>query len=235
MPATSSGYARPELLAETNWLAEHLNDPGIRIVDADDPPAHRRAHIPNAVPIPTHHYLKESEGALHVMGPDLFARLMAQMGIGDDTLVVAYDCFGGLYAARFWWALNYYGHTNVKVLNGGWQKWFYEGRPLSLATPQVEPATFTPRADESLRATREQVLAAIDDPDTVVWDVRSKAEHTGENLRSNRRGGHVPGARNLEWTNTVVSGDVPTWKSAEELTQLLTSCGITRDKRVYTY
>ncbi len=123
------GYARPEMLTTTEWLAAHLQDANLRIVDCDNRDAYRRAHIPGAITFRGHHYLKEEEGALHLMGLEQFAETMGALGIGDDTLVIAYDSFSGLYATRFWWALHYYGHTQAKVLNGGWDKWLAEGRP----------------------------------------------------------------------------------------------------------
>ena len=135
---SDQGYARPELLASTEWLAEHIDDPNVRVVDCDEFDPYLRAHIKNAVGIRVHHYIKHPDypGAPTqyplVAEPDVMKGLMEEMGIGDDTLVVAYDNSGSLYSTRFWWVLNYYGHTNVKVLNGGWKKWFDEGRPTSI-------------------------------------------------------------------------------------------------------
>ncbi len=142
------GYARPEMLVTTDWLAAHLQDKDICIVDCDNRDAYRRAHIPGAITFRGHQYLKEKEGALHIMGPEQFAEAMGAMGIGDDTPVIAYDSFSGLYAARFWWALNYYGHAQVKVMNGGWDKWLAEGRPVTMAEPRPAKATFTANAHE---------------------------------------------------------------------------------------
>ncbi len=102
-----SGFARPELLATTEWLAERLDDPSIRIVDCDEFPAYQRLHIPGAVGLRVHHYLKDPESPDYLMPPDRFAQVMAEHGIGDEHTVVAYDGFGGLYAARLWWALDY--------------------------------------------------------------------------------------------------------------------------------
>ena len=138
---TNQAYARPEMLATTDWLAEHLDDPGIRVVDCDEFELYLRAHIKNAVGIRVHHYIKHPGYATApveyplVAEPDVMKELMEDMGIGDDTLVVGYDNSGSLYSTRFWWVLNYYGHTNVKVLDGGWKKWVDEGRPLSIDRP----------------------------------------------------------------------------------------------------
>ena len=132
-------YAHPELLVDTEWLAQHLDDPTVRIVDCDSPAVYGRAHIPGSLnlshpmlPEPQH-YLKDPGDPLHVLPPDKFARVMGELGIGDDTLVVAYDDYKGRHAARLWWALAFYGHANVKALNGGWSDWLAEGRPVTNA------------------------------------------------------------------------------------------------------
>src|SRR5687768_6912578 len=117
-------YARPELLVETDWLAAHLDDPSLRIVDADYPHAYARAHIPGAVGHASENvYLKTAPGEPFLMGAEQYAETVGAMGIGDDSddsAVVVYDGSSSLLAARFWWMLRYYGHTNVRLLNGGW-------------------------------------------------------------------------------------------------------------------
>ncbi|HUE76229.1 MAG TPA: rhodanese-like domain-containing protein [Chloroflexota bacterium] len=235
MATTDGGYAHPELLVETEWLAEHLDDPSIRIVDCDVPDAYGRSHIPNAVAIPGHHYLKEVEGSPHLMGPEKFARTMATMGIGDDTTVISYCNRGGVYSSRFWWALNYYGHTNAKVLNGGWKKWFLEQRPLSNKTPKVDQRTFTPRVSRELIATADDVCQVIGDSSSVILDVRADDEYAGTNARGTKRGGRIPGAVHLEWVHYLTTDDYQTWLPANTLRERFEALGITRDKRVYTY
>ena len=131
-------YPRRDLLVETDWLEAHLEDESIRVIDCDQYENFVRAHIKNAIGIPEHHYLKGPDYLTdrfnnpHVAGPEHIAELMSEMGIDSDTVVVAYDHSGGLYAARLWWVLNHYGHRDVKVLNGGWTKWFDEKRPVSI-------------------------------------------------------------------------------------------------------
>ncbi|MBI1886053.1 MAG: sulfurtransferase [Chloroflexi bacterium] len=228
-----SGYARPELLAETDWLAERLDDPSLRIVDCDEWPAHQRAHIPGAAGLRVHHYLKDPDNPEHVMPPSLFEQLMGELGIGNDTLVVAYDAFGGLYAARLWWALDYYGHTKAKVLNGGWLKWLAEGRPVTNRIPEVAPARFQARPGSDCLCTLDHLLGSIGREDAVIWDVRTRAEHTGEDPRQNKYGGRIPGAVHLEWRD-LITGDVKVWKAAEELRGMLEGLGITPEKEVIT-
>ena len=231
----STGYARPDLLVETDWLEAHFDDPSIRIVDCDQGDVYRRAHLPGAVGMRVDHYVKDPDDPRRVMPPDQFAELMGSMGIGDDTTVVGYDGFGSLYAARFWWLLNYYGHDKVKVLNGGWNKWFTEGRPSALDVPRVPRASFTPSANPALLCTLDQAKGCVDRPDVVMLDVRSDGEWTGENRRGNMYGGRIPGAVHLEWLDFVSEPPLRTFKPADELHAMLRGVGITPERQVVTY
>lgn len=231
----TKGYAHPELLAETEWLAQHLSDANIRIVDCEGPDAYGRAHILGAVCMGDNPFLKGQDG-VHVMPPEEFAELMAGLGIGDDTLVVAYDGHYSRNAARLWWALNYYGHPKVKVLNGGWRKWLAEGRPATdRATTTPHRTSFTPRVTPSLLVTGEGVKNVIGKPENALWDVRSREEYTGENTRGNKYSGHVPGARHLEWLEMMDTEGLATFRPAEEIRRMLAEKGITPEKQAYTY
>ncbi|MBI4200147.1 MAG: sulfurtransferase [Chloroflexi bacterium] len=227
-------YAHPELLAETDWLAERLDDPGIRIVDCDPVDAYLRAHIPGAVSIGPNHYIKDPEHSVHVMPPRQIAEFFGSLGLGDDTLVVAYEGRNSPWAARLWWVLNYYGHTRVKVLNGGWRTWLAEGRPVTDEPAMPPRAVFTPRPNPSLIIKGHDLKAAIGKKGTVIWDVRSRQEYTGENTRGNKRGGHIPGAVHLEWNSLVEPDGTGRFKSAEEVRRTLAEKGITPEQQVYT-
>ncbi|MBI3328898.1 MAG: hypothetical protein HYZ81_19615, partial [Nitrospinae bacterium] len=139
--ATTEGYARPDLLAETAWLAQHLDAPNLRIVDLRSEEAYRQHHIPGAVHLSSK-ALKDPDNQVYVLPGDTLATLMAERGIGTETTVVGYDDEGGLYAARLWWVLDYYGHAKAKVLNGGWNKWVKEKRPVTPDVPTPQPAQF---------------------------------------------------------------------------------------------
>ena len=228
------GYARPEMLTDTEWLAAHLQDENVCVVDCDNREAYRRAHIPGAITFRGHNYLKEKEGAPHIMGPDQFAETMGGLGIGNDTLVVAYDGFSGLYATRFWWALNYYGHTQAKVLNGGWDAWLAEGRPATNAMSRRAAATFTPQPQEHFIARWDYVRDSIDDAERTLLDVRSDGEWTGENDRGTKRGGRIPSAVHLEWLN-FVDGTTKKFKPAAELRAMFEEVGVTPEREVTTY
>jgi thiosulfate/3-mercaptopyruvate sulfurtransferase len=168
------------------------------------------------------------------MTPLQFAAEMKSLGIDDGTLVIAYDQASNT-AGRLWWALNYYGHTNVKVLNGGWNQWVAERRPISLKpASHTTDKPFTPRVDESQLATADYILSRLDDPNVVIWDVRSDGEWDGSVTRGNKRQGHMPGAVHLEWTNNYEQDDIKRWKSADDLQKQLEACGITPEKEVIT-
>jgi thiosulfate/3-mercaptopyruvate sulfurtransferase len=238
---SNNDYARPELLMESDWLESHLNDPDLRIVDCDQYDGYRRAHIANAVGIREHHYIKHPDyvgdptGHPLVASPEQVAALMESMGIGNDTTVVAYDGSGGLYAARFWWVLSYYGHTKVRVLNGGWNKWFNQGRPITTDVTQPAQATFIAREQTDRVCLLDYGVSSVGQSDTIFLDVRSDGEWLGTNNRRNQRAGHVPGAVHLEWLNFVTDDKYQTIKPAHELRGMLEERGVTPDKQVITY
>ena len=225
-------YARPELI-EGAWLQEHLNDPNLRIVDTDPPAAYARAHIPGAV-CPIDNFLKNPEDRRFIMTPDQFATEMQRLGIDDDTFVVAYDA-ASTTAGRLWWALNYYGHPNVKVLNGGWNQWLLEGRPMTMEQTKVSTSKpFTPKPNPDMYATAEYIMEHLEKPGFVVLDVRSDGEWEGTNTRGNKRQGHMPGAVHLEWTNNLSADPTKRWKTAEELKAMFEAAGVIPDKEVVT-
>ena len=234
MSPESEGYVHPELVTGTAWVEEHLGDPDVRIVDCDPREAYRRAHIPGAVGVDDN-YWKNPDDRTHVMTPDQFAAEMSKRGIGDDTLVIAYDGFGSLYATRLWWVLTYYGHDRVKVLNGGWNEWLAEGRSVDNKGPAYPSATFTPKIAPTWLATAADLSSRLGQSGCVSLDVRSNEEYTGENPRGTKRGGRVPGAVHLEWLNFVTSDDIRSFKPAAELRRLFEEAGVTPEKRRTPY
>ena len=237
VPPTERGYTMPDIFVTTEWLAEHISDANIRVVDTDVPEEYETGHIPGAVNPVDHYYKTSLEDRTHIQPAEQFAQTMSELGIGDNTLVVGYDRSGGVYSFRLMWALHYYGHTNAKFLDGGLPKWIAEGRET---TPDVQSfsglgGTFTPKANSDIFASRERVLGAIDDNSTILLDVRADDEWTGVNKRGGPRGGRIPGAVHLEWVNFHTGGDVPVLKSAAEIRELLADLGVTPDKNVITY
>lgn len=231
MAITTQEYARPEMLADTEWLFAHLDDPTIRIVDTEPREVYRRAHIRGAVGYSGSQFLKD-QGV--VLGPEQFAALMADLGVSDDTLVVAYDAASSLFATRLWWALNYYGHSKVKVLNGGWDTWFAEGRPINNTSVQPPKGSFTPRIQGEWIACAEEVQAAIGCAGCVLLDVRSDSEWTGANTMGTKRGGHIPGAIHVEWLKAI-DRNTKQFHPASILREMYQQVGVTPNKEIITY
>jgi thiosulfate/3-mercaptopyruvate sulfurtransferase len=193
----------------TEWLQDHLHDPAVRIVDIrgrvlppSEPKPHyyshhddyMRAHIPGAVFINWNFDLTDPADSRRgrLSPPDLYERLMQRLGISDSTHVIAYDDAGGMFAARLWWSMNYYGHTQVSVLAGGWNAWIAENRPTDADAPAYLPGNFTARLRPSLFRSGDQVAAH----NGILIDVRTPGEFAGTSSRA-ARGGHIPGAINL--------------------------------------
>ena len=229
------GYSHPEFLVDAEWVDAHKDDANVVIVDCDVEVGFVRGHIPESVLVPDNYEKNPDTGRVLLMEPDQFKAMCQGLGIGDDTLVIAYDNSQSLTAARLWWALNTYGHGNVKVLDGGWRRWVSEGHKISFdrAHPNTN-VTFTPKRDESLPVKGDELKAARNLDGAVIWDVRSNGEWDGSAGRGNKRVGHVPGAVHLEWFN-LMDRDTHQFKSAGDIRRILSENGITPDKNVYTY
>ena len=229
------GYAHPELLVDTAWIEAHGDDANVVLVDCDVEAGYNRGHIPGAVLVPDNFEKNPDTNRVHIMDPSQFQAMCQGLGIGDDTLVITYDNGQGLTAARLWWALNYYGHSNVKVLDGGWRRWLLEGKPVSFARPSAAfGVTFTPKMDDSVMVKADELKAACSMADAVIWDVRSDGEWDGSASRGNQRVGHIPGAVHLEWFN-LMDRETHRFKPAGEMRGILTEKGITPDKKIFSY
>lgn len=228
-----SAYAHPEMIVDGDWLEKRLGRPDLRIVDCDQPDSWLRAHLPGAVSVPDFHF-KDPDNRLFILRPEQFSELMSQLGIGDETEVVAYDTSGARYSGRLWWCLSYYGHSKARILDGGWPKWFLEHRPISIDRTSPPPAKFTPRPQPYMLASAAEVMTAIGRPGTVILDVRSDGEREGTETRGNRRTGRIPGSVHFEWLNNVSADQVQTLKGADELRRMYEAAGVTPDKEVIT-
>ena len=229
-------WAHPEYLIDPAELRGQLAAPGLVIVDLDSAAGYQRGHIPGAVHLADDYERNPATGWVNTLPPDKFAAVCQSLGIGDGTAVVAYDNNLSLYAARFWWTLNYYGHRNIRVLNGGWRAWVAAGGPVSFAPPAAVAAdiSFTPQVDSSLIVGIDAVKAGCSLPDTAIWDTRSAGEYSGEVNRGNRRAGHIAGAVHLDWLD-LMDPETHRFKPAAELRRILESRGITPDKAVFAY
>jgi 3-mercaptopyruvate sulfurtransferase SseA/imidazolonepropionase-like amidohydrolase len=233
------GYARPELLVETAWLSEHLNDSGIRIVDLR-PRGYEDGHIPGAVHLPNTATRDPGTAPQFVPSPADFERSMTALGITNATRVIAYDDRGGVYAARLWWLLNYYGHANVALLDGGWTKWTLEGRPVDRgpaspgAMPQIQTGGFVARPQPRWLATASDVVSAIEKPGVKIVDARTNGEIEGRELRGARRGGIVPSAVPVYWEEAL-DADTRAFKPAPVLARLYRDRGVLPEHEVIAY
>ena len=236
-------------LVTTEWLNDHLQDKSVRIVDirghvlpASEPPPHyfsHRAdyndnHIPGAVFVDwvTDITNPDSPNGTQIAPPEKFGELMGQLGIDEHVFVVAYDDANGMFAARLWWALHYYGHEKVAVLDGGWQKWQTENRPITAEIPLITTTTFTPKPITTLRKTIAEVEASLNG-DIQLVDTRSLLEFEGKASRAKRMG-HIPGAINLPRKSLLTeSGEL---LSLDALKDKIDSAGIKADGHpVVTY
>jgi thiosulfate/3-mercaptopyruvate sulfurtransferase len=218
------GYARPDVLVSTDWVAEHLNDPNIRIVESnEDPLLYPSGHIPGAVQIDWATDLNDPlrRDYLDRAG---FEKLLSAKGIGNDTTVVFYGDKNNWWATYAFWVFQLFGHTNAKVMDGGRLKWEKEGRDLTRNNPSISPTQYkaNERDDTKVRAFRDQVLEHVKSGRPLV-DVRSNPEYTGERLHmadypneGALRGGHIPGAKNVPWARAA-NPDDGTFKSADDL------------------
>lgn len=231
-------YVNPHLLIETDELARLLGDPGLRIVDlrrdvSQGAAAYAAGHIPGAVLLAVGELddPKANAEGFPIL-PEKAAELFGRLGIDHETPVVAYDDVGGLLAARLFFVLEYYGHTRSRVLNGGLVKWQAEGRPLTSEAANITPKRFEPHARRALIATAEEIEAVLGKEEISLIDARSPAEFKGEDVRA-ERGGHIPGAANVDWTTTL--NPDRTFKSADALRELFAAAGVRPDRQTITY
>jgi thiosulfate/3-mercaptopyruvate sulfurtransferase len=232
--ALAGGYANPGLLIETDELARLPAGASVRIVDVRaDAGAYRAGHVPGAVWLAP----KELDDARanadgFPIRPERAAALLGGLGIDERTVVVAYDDAGGVLAARLFFVLDFYGHRQTRLLNGGLTKWRREGRPLSTESPRVEPRRFVVRAQRDTLATAADVKDRLGKREVCLIDARSPDEYAGRDVRAGR-GGHIPGATNVEWTSMLAADG--TFKSAAALRTMLEDAGITPDREVIVY
>ncbi len=234
-------YTHPEYLVETDWVALHLEDPQVRIVESDeDFLLYETGHIPGAVKVDWFTTLQHPVRRDFLSKAD-FEVLCSQSGIANNTTVVLYGDKSNWFATYALWLFRYYGHEKLKIMNGGRSKWEQEKRPLTKDVPSYPATSYTAKEpDQNIRAYREQVFEHVKNKNPLV-DVRSPKEYTGELLHMPNypqegatRGGHIPGAVSIPWSQAVNEAD-STFKSPEELRKLYEGRGITSDKDVIAY
>ncbi len=237
----SKRYAHPELLVDTQWVADHLDDPNVRVIESDeDYLLYSTGHIPGAVKVDWFTTLQHPVRR-DFMTKDKFEEMCSSLGISNDTTVVFYGDKSNWFAVYALWLFKYYGHKDARIMDGGRKKWELEERPYTQDVPEYPKTSYTAKdADESVRAYRNDVFEHVESSLPLV-DVRSPGEYSGELLHMPNypqegatRGGHIPGAVNIPWSQAVNEAD-STFKSPEALAELYQSKGINGEKPVVAY
>jgi thiosulfate/3-mercaptopyruvate sulfurtransferase len=232
-------YAK-DVLVETDWVQEHLDDDSVRIVEVDENPAlYVEAHIPGAIGFDWKRDLQD-QVKRDFLGPEAFGERLGGSGISNDHTVVLYGDRNNWFAAYTYWYLKYYGHDKVLLMNGPREKWISEGRPTSTEVPSHTPTRFQSKpANSAIRAKREEVLAALD-RETRLVDVRSPQEYSGELIampgyeqEGAQRAGHIPGAASIPWAQAVREDG--TFKPADELRDLYGGKGVLDGEDIIAY
>jgi len=232
------GYANPAALVSTQWVADHLNDPNVRLMEVDvDTAAYGQGHIQGAVGVNWTTQLGDPIRR-DIPTKEDWAKLLSQSGVGPDTRIIFYGDNNNWFAAFAYWVSKIYGHSNAALMNGGRKKWELESRPLTTDSATATPSHYPAReADLTYRAFLQDVLGRSSGTELV--DVRSPAEFTGEVIappgmsETAQRAGHVPGAQNIPWAQAA--NEDGTFKSPEELKALYGAKGVTADKDVIAY
>ena len=234
-------YAHPESLVSTEWVAQHGSDPNVRLIEVDvDTSAYEQGHIAGAVGWNWHSQLQQTLRRDVISKADM-EQLLGGTGVDNDTTVVLYGDNNNWFACWAFWQLKYYGHNDVKVMNGGRAKWSAENRPLTTDVPSQAAKTYrASEPNQSLRALRDQVLASVNAGNVALVDVRSPDEFAGILLappalpqEGAQRGGHIPGAANIPWGQAVAEDGA--FKSADDLAALYGGKGIDGSKETIAY
>jgi thiosulfate/3-mercaptopyruvate sulfurtransferase len=234
-------YAHPEVLVSTQWVADHPNDSKIRLVEVDvDTTAYDQGHIAGAVGWNWQTQLQDNVRR-DLIEKSALEKLLGQSGVSNDTTIILYGDNNNWFAAYALWQLKYYGHKDVRLMNGGRKKWIEERRPLTTESPKIAPATYHATGpDESLRARKENIFSVIEKKSSgQLVDVRSVDEFTGKIIappgmnETAQRAGHIPTAANIPWAQAAKEDGM--FKSADQLKQLYQGKGVTGNGEVIAY
>jgi len=234
-------YAHPEVLVDTAWVADHAGEPNVKLVEVDvDTSAYDSGHVKGAIGLDWRKDL-QARPIRDLLAKEDLEKLLSSKGISNEDTVVVYGDNNNWFAAWFVWNLKYYGHKDVRLMNGGRKKWQDEGRELVTDAPTITSASYKAgQPDKAIRALRDEVLRDLGNAGVVLVDVRSPKEYSGELLAPEnlpqegaQRGGHIPGAANIPWAQAVREDG--TFKAASELKELYEAKGVTPDKAVIAY
>ncbi len=228
-------FAKPEILVDTEWMLENIGEEGIYLVHIGDLEDYEDGHIPGAIFVTLSDLNNADDSVSGQIGTaQQVAEALGSLGITTEDTVVLYDPFNNLLAARAYWVLKYYQHEDVRIYDGGTRKWEDDDQELVPGEAvEIEPVEYEiAEADPEIRTTNEYVVEHLDDAGVQLCDTRSINEYIGTDVRADR-GGHIPGAINLEWVHTVNSDG--TFKSFDELDELFERAGFDREKEIITY
>ncbi len=233
-------YKHPEVLVSTDWVAQHTNDPKVRLAEVDvDTSSYEKGHIKNAVGWNWQTQLQENVRR-DLLDQRQFEELLGNSGIANDTAVVLYGDNNNWFAAYALWQFKYFGHRDVRLMNGGRKKWELEGRLFTTEVPKITPTSYKANPpDEGIRARRELIFQILDKKNAYLVDVRSPDEFTGKVIappgmtETAQRGGHLPGAASIPWAKAA--NDDGTFKSYDELVKLYEAQGVRPDREVVAY
>jgi len=249
-------FVKPQYLVEADWLAAHLDDPDLRILDCTSYlPGYfekskvpkvsglvnfEQGHVPGAAYVDIIHDLSDPDRPelMYPMPPaEQFADVMSRLGVGEGTRAILYDDFLGMFATRVWWMLRAFGFEDAAVLNGGWAKWKSEGRPVSTEPASYPSATFIPRPRPELIAGKEDVLAAIGNERVCLINALSEPEYTGDPAFPHHytRPGHIPGSVNVPFVTVIDMSSSNEYVSADEIRGQFEAAGALNSKPVITY
>ena len=229
---TVAGNANSSLLVDGAWILSHSSDPEVRIIDVRSQDEYRGGHIEKAVHLQVESLRTTVNGLTQVVPKDVVESILGRLGLSQESIAVVYDVENSLNAAWVFWTLEYYGHRDVRILNGGWNRWVREGKPLTKEIPNYNRTAYVAAARPELLATSEYILRNLENPRIVILDVRSASEYDGTTLRA-KRGGHIPGAVNVEWTQTLSPDG--TFRSFSELVGIYQKAGVIQGKEIITY
>lgn len=231
-------YPNAHLLAEVAWLAEHLDDSDVVIIDARSK-GYEEGHIPGAVSLSSGQLNDpDNEIAGFILPEDKYTEVVQNAGVNQDSTIVVYDDGNALSATRVFYTLEYYGlQDKVKVLNGGYAAWLTDGQDIDIDPATPVKGNFVAKANENLVSTKAEVEQAIGTGEVVFLDTRSSEEYEGTDLRDNQRGGHIPGAVHKEWTTAVAENEegLAKFLTHEQLKQQFEAIGVVEDKTVIPY
>ena len=236
----SSGYANPEVLVDADWVEAHKGDRNVRLIEVDvDTTAYEQGHVPGAIAFNWQTQLNDTVRR-DIPSKEQWEKLLGEAGVANDHTVILYGDNNNWFAAFAFWLFKVYGHSDVRLLNGGRKKWEADGRPFTTGVASYSPTQYrASEPDQNLRAYRDEILTGLRDGGFALVDVRSPAEFSGEVIsppgmtETAQRGGHIPSAANIPWAQAVAEDG--TFKSADELRALYAGKGVSGDKPIIAY